>query len=86
MDRPSIKLGDKARDTVTGYKGIVVCISDWLSGCRRISIQSKKLVNGVPVDAHAFDAEQVEVITSDAMSVSAPSGGPCPDPTRNTQP
>ena len=83
MDRPAIRLGDKARDTVTGYEGIVVCISDWISGCRRISLQGQDLHEGKPIDPQGFDVEQLEVIKPKASPVSKPSGGPCPEPTRN---
>ncbi len=83
---PTVKLGDKARDTITGFQGIVVAITEWLNGCIRITIQPQELREGKPIDAVTFDVEQVSVVTEQAAPVLAPSGGPCPDPIRDRGP
>lgn len=36
-----IKLGQEVRDRVTGYQGIVVSVTDFLNGCKRMGIQRK---------------------------------------------
>jgi len=82
--RPAVQLGDKAKHAITGFTGVVVCISNWISGCQRITIQSQELRDGKPVDNQSFDAEEIEVIQPDAIPVCKPSGGPCPEPTRNS--
>jgi hypothetical protein len=79
---PTVKLGDKARDQITGFQGIVIAITDWLNGCRRITIQPQELKDGKPIESHTFDVEQVTVVTEQAAPVLSPSGGPCPDPVR----
>ena len=83
MERPNVNLGDEARDKVTGYKGIVVCISEWISGCRRISIQTPGLHEGKPIQSQCFDAEQVELVEPEVAKVSKPSGGPHDAPTQH---
>ncbi len=37
----SIKLGDRVKDKVTGYTGIVTGITTWLNGCARMGIQAE---------------------------------------------
>lgn len=34
-----VELGDRVKDKISGLKGIAVGISNYLYGCRRISIQ-----------------------------------------------
>lgn len=36
-----IKLGQEVKDRVTGYQGIIVSVTDFLNGCRRMAIQRK---------------------------------------------
>jgi hypothetical protein len=59
-----VSLGDEVRDTVTGFKGIVVCRIEWFNGCWRIGVQSKKMkTDGVPSDIVYFDDTQMEITT-----------------------
>lgn len=90
----SIKLGDKGRDKVTGYTGIVTSITEWLNGCKRVSLQSQELQAGKPVDSLFVDIEQVEYVdeglnkpleTYSSQATKAP-GGPRPDPQRSKDP
>lgn len=34
-----INLGDKARDTITGFEGICIVRSEYISGCTRVGLQ-----------------------------------------------
>ena len=86
-----IQLGDLAKDRITGYAGIVVCVQQWLHGCRRISLQARELKDGKPVDYCTFDepqvellAEGVEVGTGDAKLLLT--GGPQDDPAQHSTP
>ena len=58
----NIQLGDLARDKVTGFTGVVECISEWLNSCRRITIRPTTLKDGEPLGNHTFDGPQVEVV------------------------
>ena len=42
-DDAMIQLGDRAKDRISGFEGIVIGIGQWLHGCRRISIQPTEL-------------------------------------------
>ena len=58
-----IKLGDKVKDSITGYIGICVGITEFMNGCRRIGIQGKKLdQNNLPVDLYWIDETTVSVV------------------------
>lgn len=87
VERPSnLALGCIARDKISGFSGVVVAITDWLNGCRRVTIQPRELKDGKPIDGYTFDAEQVEVLEVAAPAVAKPSGGPSISPTRNADP
>ena len=86
MKRPDIKLGDKARDSISGFVGVVVAITEWLNGCQRILIQPQMLHEGKPVESQTFDAEQVEVVLPEPVVKPSRTGGPPIKPTRNADP
>lgn len=75
-----IKLGDVVRDTVTGFKGMVVAITQWLNGCRRLTVQPQELTNeGKPKDAEAFDELQLAVVSAKKHVPETATGGPRDD-------
>ena len=76
------ELGDRVKDAVTGFKGVVVAQTKWLNGCIRYNVQSEKLKDGRPQDAYAFDEEQLSVVGSPIKIKQQPTGGPRPDVTR----
>lgn len=81
MDK--IEIGDEAEDRITGFRGIVVCESLWLHGCRRLSIQPQKMKDGKPVDICTFDEPQVKLIKKSKVGKgSQETGGPRPEPMR----
>jgi hypothetical protein len=80
-----IKLGDEARDTISGFKGQVIAITEWLYGCRRISIQPRELKDHKPVESYTFDEAQVELVAPlTPPATTRTNGGPRPEPTRNS--
>lgn len=54
------QLGDRARDTVSGWEGVVTGDYRFLNGCRRLEVSGADK-DGKP-DAYVFDEQQVEVI------------------------
>jgi len=61
MDK--IKLGDKAKDSITGFTGTVVGITEWIHGCRRIHLQPKVNKEGVIPDSQNFDEPALIIVT-----------------------
>ena len=88
-----IELGDIARDRLTGFEGVVVASTEWLYGCRRLTIQPQTLKDGKPLDTATFDEPQVELVgekferyadenATAPANKAATSGGPRPEPER----
>jgi hypothetical protein len=88
-----IQLGDIARDTITGFEGVVIGETNWLHGCRRLTLQPRKLHDGKTIDTQSFDEPQLKLVkraavpsTSRNEPALARTGGPQPEPTRRSDP
>lgn len=91
-----IKLGDRVRDRITGFEGIVIGITDWLYQCRRPIVQPSKLdKDGELMKSESFDEDQLEVLEAGAFAPKtattppAPAvktGGPRDTPSRRSDP
>lgn len=58
-----ISLGDRAKDPITGFSGIVTAVTTWLHGCIRITIEPEKLdKEGKPQEGRSFDQTQLVLI------------------------
>lgn len=78
----TINLGDEARDTITGFAGVVIGDTKWLHGCRRLTLQPRELKDGKPIDPISFDEPQLELVSTAAASGTSEKGGPRPEPVR----
>lgn len=58
----NINLGDRAKDRITGFIGIVVAEMHWLYGCRRLTLQPETLKDGKTQERESFDEPQLEVV------------------------
>ncbi len=56
------KLGDKAKDKITGFSGILTARCEFLTGCNRYCIQPQELKDGRPIESIYFDEAQIEII------------------------
>jgi hypothetical protein len=82
-----INLGDKVKDSITGFEGIVTGKTIWLNGCTRVGVQSDVLKDGVPTEAQWIDEPQLKVIESQKVSMGPrDTGGPIPTPKRANDP
>lgn len=82
----TLKLGDKARDVISGFSGTIVAVTEWLNGCRRLTIQPSMLHDGKPVDSSTFDAEQVEKMEVGPVLSPSRTGGPSIAPQQRVDP
>lgn len=57
-----IELGDKVKDIITGFEGIVVAKTEWLNGCVRCNIQPQKLKDGKMLDTETIDEQQLRIV------------------------
>jgi len=82
----SIKLGDEVKDQISGFTGTVVAITEWLNGCRRITIQPRMLHEGKPVENSTFDAEQIMKLKGGPPLPQERHGGPSIQPNQHLPP
>lgn len=82
----TIALGDVAKDTVTGFQGVVVGRHEYLHGCVRLQLQPQELKDGKPIEACTFDEPQLTVVKRKAAATTSNTGGPRPEPTRPAVP
>lgn len=80
-------LGDKVRDRVTLYVGIVMCRSEYLNGCVQYGVQSQHLSDGKPIDPVWFDDKQLDLLKRGVVKTeSKRTGGPMPTPKKSRNP
>lgn len=60
MDK--IKVGDRVRDKITGFQGILIGRTQWLHGCDTVGIKPEKLHDGKPIEAVWFDVLRLEIV------------------------
>lgn len=68
------ELGDKVRDRINGFTGIVTGRFEYLNGCVRLAVDAIELKDGRPIDSVFIDESQVEVIAP-GYFLSDPPGG-----------
>lgn len=62
-----IHLGDRAKDRISGFVGIVTGITEWLYGCRRIGLQGEKLKDGKPQETVWVDEGQAILVKPEVV-------------------
>jgi len=80
MLKSEIKLGQKVKDTVTGFTGIVIAKAEYLNGCISLDIKPEKLSkDGETIASEWIDYEQLEVLSAGVTKKrkSTSSGGRC---------
>lgn len=81
MAAKELKLGDMARDRISGMNGVIAGNSEYLYGCKFLLIIPKKIKDGKNIDGVWFDEDRVEAYKGKAMSRktrTARTGGPSP--------
>ncbi len=81
-----MKLGSTARDTITGFAGVLTSRHEYLNGCVRLTIQPTTLHDGKPIESQTFDIEQLELISEPKPRTTEPKGGPQNEPKRPAVP
>ena len=60
----NIKLGDRVKDKISGFEGIVLSIRHKLYNVDQVEIQPYSLREGKPIDSCWFDLPRIELINS----------------------
>lgn len=58
-----VKLGDIARDKLSGYTGVAIARSTLISNCPRITLQSPNLHEGKPISPYSLDEPSLEFVS-----------------------
>lgn len=78
------KLGDQVKDSISGFKGIVVGRAEFLYGCVQLSIAPQETKDGRVLDTVWLDEDRVVVTEENALAVPATAaeraGGPSMSP------
>lgn len=67
-----VKLGSTVKDMISGFEGIVIARSEWLYGCNRLIVESKRLKDGKPTEGQWFDEQRIETIEEGTLSCDKP--------------
>lgn len=62
-----VNLGDRVKDTVSGFSGIAVAKVTYLQGCDRVAIQAPVKKNEKPAEWMYFDEPQLKVLKRGAV-------------------
>ncbi len=82
-----INMGDKAKDRISGFTGIVTGVTRWLNGCVRFMLTPEKLnKDGTPREGQWFDDIQVVLVKDMREPAATRAGGPRPAPTQKADP
>ena len=76
-----VKLGDEVKDKVSGFQGIVIAKTKWLSGCNTALVEPPMKSDGTKPDNHTFDIPRLEVVKSAKVVIpeaTTDPGGPKP--------
>ena len=68
----TIKLGDKVRDKVSGFEGVVVGSHHYLTGCIRLSVQPATGDDGDYREQQTFDEPQLQIVEASAVTIADP--------------
>jgi hypothetical protein len=63
----TIELGDRVKDKITGLKGIVIGITNWLYGCQRCTVQPEEAKDGKPAEVFHVDTPQLTIVEKRAV-------------------
>jgi len=56
---PPIEMGWEVKDSITGFKGIVVCRTTHISGLVIVQVAAEKMKEGKPVEEQAFEERRL---------------------------
>jgi hypothetical protein len=74
-DKNMIRLGEKVKDLVSGFEGIVTAKVEYLNGCIQYCIKPKQGKDGKMPESHYIDEKQLIVIGKGLCVKSKPTGG-----------
>ena len=81
-----LNTGDRVKDPISGFSGIVTCRLDYLNGCTRIAVSPETLHEGKVIDPQYFDEPQLIMLEAGVHKGVHETGGDQPaPPSRNAR-
>lgn len=71
-----MKIGDKVRDQITGFEGVVTGRCQYITGCEQALVQPPVSKDGTFVEAHWFDEDRLAVVEMKVIQVAVTKAGP----------
>lgn len=62
-----IGMGDRVRDKISGFEGIVTARYEFFNGCIRMEVQPKVKKKNEKIEGQVFDHQQLEVLERKAV-------------------
>ncbi len=75
--KTGIVMGQKYRDSITGFEGVATAVIFYLYGCTQVSLKPTTLKDGKSLEGEWYDEQRVVPVEE----VKAKSGGPAPGET-----
>lgn len=76
-----VAMGDKVKDTLTGFTGVVIAMTEHMTGCNQLFVLPKSDKENEIKDGFWFDIERIEKIGERAVQIdSRRTGGDVPAP------
>jgi hypothetical protein len=69
-------LGDKLKDKITGFSGVVIYRSQWLSNCNTYGLKPTILKDSKPMDTEQFDEPLLTLMEKKVHEENRDTGGP----------
>jgi hypothetical protein len=69
-----MELGDAARDTITGFAGVLVGRAEYLTGCEQFLVEAKSK-DGDPPKSSWIDGDRLEVTKAGAAKIAVTAAG-----------
>jgi hypothetical protein len=79
--KSDVKLGERYRDTVSGYEGIATAVYFYLHGCERVTLESWREA-AAEMKELTFDAPRLEHVETKKQLTTTRTGGFKADPPR----
>ncbi len=75
--KSKFNLGDTAKDDITGYEGVVVALTHYITGCTHCSLQAKITKEGKVPEWENFDDKRMTLVkAAKPEKVAKPVSGP----------
>lgn len=77
MAKPSqVRIGDRVRDTINGFKGIATGRTEYINGCRQFLVKPEGLdKDGKPIDGIWLDEQNLVVVDAQILTEPFPLRG-----------